>query len=96
MYSTGDGWVPIDVSEFILKLRCLWEVVFLKAFFLNTSWFVFKTVKSNDSGIQQSSDDGRESLPSTVSANSLYEPGEFWWNSVLIGIICWKICMLNA
>uniref|UniRef100_A0A8C5LG85 Arf-GAP with coiled-coil, ANK repeat and PH domain-containing protein n=1 Tax=Jaculus jaculus TaxID=51337 RepID=A0A8C5LG85_JACJA len=30
-------------------------------------------VKSNDSGIQQSSDDGRESLPSTVSANSLYE-----------------------
>lgn len=35
------------------------------------------TVKSNDSGIQQGSDDGRESLPSTVSANSLYEPGEF-------------------
>ncbi|XP_059776785.1 arf-GAP with coiled-coil, ANK repeat and PH domain-containing protein 2 isoform X3 [Balaenoptera ricei] len=32
------------------------------------------SVKSNDSGIQQSSDDGRESLPSTVSANSLYEP----------------------
>uniref|UniRef100_A0A8C0JMQ5 Arf-GAP with coiled-coil, ANK repeat and PH domain-containing protein n=1 Tax=Canis lupus dingo TaxID=286419 RepID=A0A8C0JMQ5_CANLU len=31
-------------------------------------------LKSNDSGIQQSSDDGRESLPSTVSANSLYEP----------------------
>ncbi|XP_036993064.1 arf-GAP with coiled-coil, ANK repeat and PH domain-containing protein 2 isoform X4 [Artibeus jamaicensis] len=31
------------------------------------------SVKSNDSGIQQSSDDGRESLPSTVSANSLYE-----------------------
>ncbi|XP_016861538.1 arf-GAP with coiled-coil, ANK repeat and PH domain-containing protein 2 isoform X10 [Gorilla gorilla gorilla] len=32
------------------------------------------SVRSNDSGIQQSSDDGRESLPSTVSANSLYEP----------------------
>lgn len=32
------------------------------------------SVKSNDSGIQQSSDDGRESLPSVVSANSLYEP----------------------
>nr|XP_060496925.1 arf-GAP with coiled-coil, ANK repeat and PH domain-containing protein 2 [Panthera onca] len=31
------------------------------------------SVKSNDSGIQQISDDGRESLPSTVSANSLYE-----------------------
>ncbi|XP_004373631.1 arf-GAP with coiled-coil, ANK repeat and PH domain-containing protein 2 isoform X2 [Trichechus manatus latirostris] len=31
-------------------------------------------VKSNDSGIQQSCDDGRESLPSMVSANSLYEP----------------------
>uniref|UniRef100_A0A8D2CMK0 Arf-GAP with coiled-coil, ANK repeat and PH domain-containing protein n=1 Tax=Sciurus vulgaris TaxID=55149 RepID=A0A8D2CMK0_SCIVU len=31
------------------------------------------SVKSNDSGIQQSSDDGRESLPSVVSANSLYE-----------------------
>uniref|UniRef100_G3UI89 Arf-GAP with coiled-coil, ANK repeat and PH domain-containing protein n=1 Tax=Loxodonta africana TaxID=9785 RepID=G3UI89_LOXAF len=31
-------------------------------------------VRSNDSGIQQSSDDGRESLPSMVSANSLYEP----------------------
>uniref|UniRef100_A0A8C0WYL9 Arf-GAP with coiled-coil, ANK repeat and PH domain-containing protein n=1 Tax=Castor canadensis TaxID=51338 RepID=A0A8C0WYL9_CASCN len=35
---------------------------------------VQSSVKSNDSGIQQSSDDGRESLPSTVSANSLYEP----------------------
>ncbi|KAF3827435.1 hypothetical protein GH733_002921 [Mirounga leonina] len=34
-----------------------------------------RSIKSNDSGIQQSSDDGRESLPSTVSANSLYEPG---------------------
>ncbi|XP_060154247.1 arf-GAP with coiled-coil, ANK repeat and PH domain-containing protein 2 isoform X3 [Globicephala melas] len=33
-----------------------------------------RSIKSNDSGIQQSSDDGRESLPSTVSANSLYEP----------------------
>nr|XP_012635739.1 arf-GAP with coiled-coil, ANK repeat and PH domain-containing protein 2 isoform X7 [Microcebus murinus]XP_012635740.1 arf-GAP with coiled-coil, ANK repeat and PH domain-containing protein 2 isoform X7 [Microcebus murinus]XP_012635741.1 arf-GAP with coiled-coil, ANK repeat and PH domain-containing protein 2 isoform X7 [Microcebus murinus]XP_012635742.1 arf-GAP with coiled-coil, ANK repeat and PH domain-containing protein 2 isoform X7 [Microcebus murinus]XP_012635743.1 arf-GAP with coiled-coil len=32
-----------------------------------------RSIKSNDSGIQQSSDDGRESLPSTVSANSLYE-----------------------
>nr|AAH60767.1 ArfGAP with coiled-coil, ankyrin repeat and PH domains 2 [Homo sapiens] len=32
------------------------------------------SVRSNDSEIQQSSDDGRESLPSTVSANSLYEP----------------------
>ncbi|XP_064125980.1 arf-GAP with coiled-coil, ANK repeat and PH domain-containing protein 2 isoform X5 [Loxodonta africana] len=32
------------------------------------------SVRSNDSGIQQSSDDGRESLPSMVSANSLYEP----------------------
>ncbi|XP_051005680.1 arf-GAP with coiled-coil, ANK repeat and PH domain-containing protein 2 isoform X2 [Acomys russatus] len=33
-----------------------------------------RSIKSNDSGIQQGSDDGRESLPSTVSANSLYEP----------------------
>ncbi|XP_058282142.1 arf-GAP with coiled-coil, ANK repeat and PH domain-containing protein 2 isoform X4 [Hylobates moloch] len=33
-----------------------------------------RSIRSNDSGIQQSSDDGRESLPSTVSANSLYEP----------------------
>ncbi|KAM8771227.1 arf-GAP with coiled-coil, ANK repeat and PH domain-containing protein 2 isoform 1-T1 [Rhynchonycteris naso] len=32
------------------------------------------SVKSNDSGIQQSSEDGRESLLSTMSANSLYEP----------------------
>lgn len=40
-------------------------------------FFPLNTVKSNDSGIQQGSDDGRESLPSTVSANSLYEPGEF-------------------
>ncbi|KAB1284012.1 Arf-GAP with coiled-coil; ANK repeat and PH domain-containing protein 2, partial [Camelus dromedarius] len=37
--------------------------------------FPQSSVRSNDSGIQQSSDDGRESLPSTVSANSLYEPG---------------------
>ncbi|KAM4888474.1 arf-GAP with coiled-coil, ANK repeat and PH domain-containing protein 2 isoform 3-T3 [Thomomys bottae] len=33
-----------------------------------------RSIKSNDSGIQQSCDDGRESLPSTVSANSLYDP----------------------
>ncbi|KAL6083273.1 hypothetical protein STEG23_011697, partial [Scotinomys teguina] len=33
-----------------------------------------RSMKSNDSGIQQGSDDGRESLPSTVSANSLCEP----------------------
>ncbi|KAM5276256.1 arf-GAP with coiled-coil, ANK repeat and PH domain-containing protein 2 isoform 3-T3 [Hipposideros larvatus] len=43
------------------------------------------SVKSNDSGIQQSCDDGRESLPSTVSANSLYEPeGEKQDTSVLL------------
>ncbi|XP_008060116.1 arf-GAP with coiled-coil, ANK repeat and PH domain-containing protein 2 [Carlito syrichta] len=43
------------------------------------------SVKSNDSGIQQSSDDGRESLPSTVSANSLYEPeGERHGSSVFL------------
>lgn len=43
------------------------------------------SVKSNDSGIQQSCDDGRESLPSTVSANSLYEPeGERQDSSVLL------------
>uniref|UniRef100_A0A2K5I6G0 Arf-GAP with coiled-coil, ANK repeat and PH domain-containing protein n=1 Tax=Colobus angolensis palliatus TaxID=336983 RepID=A0A2K5I6G0_COLAP len=43
------------------------------------------SVKSNDSGIQQSSDDGRESLPSTVSANSLYEPeGERQDSSVFL------------
>ncbi|XP_005383241.1 PREDICTED: arf-GAP with coiled-coil, ANK repeat and PH domain-containing protein 2 isoform X2 [Chinchilla lanigera] len=35
---------------------------------------IHSSVKSNDSGIQQSSDDGRDSLPSTVSASSLYEP----------------------
>uniref|UniRef100_A0A8C3YKC1 Arf-GAP with coiled-coil, ANK repeat and PH domain-containing protein n=1 Tax=Catagonus wagneri TaxID=51154 RepID=A0A8C3YKC1_9CETA len=43
------------------------------------------SVRSNDSGIQQSSDDGRESLPSTVSANSLYEPeGERQDSSVFL------------
>ncbi|XP_036059066.1 arf-GAP with coiled-coil, ANK repeat and PH domain-containing protein 2 isoform X5 [Onychomys torridus] len=46
---------------------------------------VHTAVKSNDSGIQQGSDDGRESLPSTVSANSLYEPeGERQESSVLL------------
>ncbi|XP_036059064.1 arf-GAP with coiled-coil, ANK repeat and PH domain-containing protein 2 isoform X3 [Onychomys torridus] len=44
-----------------------------------------RSIKSNDSGIQQGSDDGRESLPSTVSANSLYEPeGERQESSVLL------------
>lgn len=44
-----------------------------------------RSMKSNDSGIQQSCDDGRESLPSTVSANSLYEPeGERQDSSVLL------------
>ncbi|XP_019506887.1 PREDICTED: arf-GAP with coiled-coil, ANK repeat and PH domain-containing protein 2 isoform X1 [Hipposideros armiger] len=44
-----------------------------------------RSIKSNDSGIQQSCDDGRESLPSTVSANSLYEPeGEKQDSSVLL------------
>lgn len=46
---------------------------------------VHTTVKSNDSGIQQGSDDGRESLSSTVSANSLYEPeGERQESSVFL------------
>lgn len=46
---------------------------------------VHSAVKSNDSGIQQGSDDGRESLPSTVSANSLYEPeGERQESSVFL------------
>ncbi|XP_075823552.1 arf-GAP with coiled-coil, ANK repeat and PH domain-containing protein 2 isoform X3 [Microtus pennsylvanicus] len=46
---------------------------------------VHTSVKSNDSGIQQGSDDGRESLPSTVSANSLYEPeGERQESSVFL------------
>nr|XP_034370708.1 arf-GAP with coiled-coil, ANK repeat and PH domain-containing protein 2 isoform X1 [Arvicanthis niloticus] len=44
-----------------------------------------RSIKSNDSGIQQCSDDGRESLPSTVSANSLYEPeGERQESSVFL------------
>ncbi|XP_026641195.1 arf-GAP with coiled-coil, ANK repeat and PH domain-containing protein 2 isoform X3 [Microtus ochrogaster] len=44
-----------------------------------------RSIKSNDSGIQQGSDDGRESLPSTVSANSLYEPeGERQESSVFL------------
>uniref|UniRef100_A0A287BB96 Arf-GAP with coiled-coil, ANK repeat and PH domain-containing protein n=1 Tax=Sus scrofa TaxID=9823 RepID=A0A287BB96_PIG len=44
-----------------------------------------RSIKSNDSGIQQSSDDGRESLPSTVSTNSLYEPeGERQDSSVFL------------
>ncbi|XP_051047264.1 arf-GAP with coiled-coil, ANK repeat and PH domain-containing protein 2 isoform X1 [Phodopus roborovskii] len=44
-----------------------------------------RSIKSNDSGIQQGSDDGRESLPSTVSANSLYEPeGERHESSVFL------------
>nr|XP_036880022.1 arf-GAP with coiled-coil, ANK repeat and PH domain-containing protein 2 isoform X1 [Manis javanica]XP_036880023.1 arf-GAP with coiled-coil, ANK repeat and PH domain-containing protein 2 isoform X2 [Manis javanica]XP_036880024.1 arf-GAP with coiled-coil, ANK repeat and PH domain-containing protein 2 isoform X3 [Manis javanica] len=44
-----------------------------------------RSIKSNDSGIQQSSDDGKESLPSTVSANSLYEPeGERQDSSVFL------------
>ncbi|XP_076975446.1 arf-GAP with coiled-coil, ANK repeat and PH domain-containing protein 2 [Tamandua tetradactyla] len=43
------------------------------------------SVKSNDSGIQQSSDDIRESLPSMVSANSLYDPeGERQDSSVFL------------
>uniref|UniRef100_A0A8D0N6D2 Arf-GAP with coiled-coil, ANK repeat and PH domain-containing protein n=1 Tax=Sus scrofa TaxID=9823 RepID=A0A8D0N6D2_PIG len=47
--------------------------------------FPQSSVKSNDSGIQQSSDDGRESLPSTVSTNSLYEPeGERQDSSVFL------------
>lgn len=46
---------------------------------------VHTPVKSNDSGIQHCSDDGRESLPSTVSANSLYEPeGERQESSVFL------------
>lgn len=46
---------------------------------------VHTPVKSNDSGIQQCSEDGRESLPSTVSANSLYEPeGERQESSVFL------------
>uniref|UniRef100_A0A8C6GID3 Arf-GAP with coiled-coil, ANK repeat and PH domain-containing protein n=1 Tax=Mus spicilegus TaxID=10103 RepID=A0A8C6GID3_MUSSI len=44
-----------------------------------------RSIKSNDSGIQQCSEDGRESLPSTVSANSLYEPeGERQESSVFL------------
>uniref|UniRef100_A0A8C6ETD1 Arf-GAP with coiled-coil, ANK repeat and PH domain-containing protein n=1 Tax=Marmota marmota marmota TaxID=9994 RepID=A0A8C6ETD1_MARMA len=44
-----------------------------------------RSIKSNDSGIQQSSDDGRESLPSMVSASSLYEPeGERQDSSVFL------------
>ncbi|XP_075363293.1 arf-GAP with coiled-coil, ANK repeat and PH domain-containing protein 2 isoform X2 [Mycteria americana] len=38
-------------------------------------------VRSSDSGIQQS-DDGREHLASTISANSLYEPGDKQESSV--------------
>ncbi|XP_038605192.1 arf-GAP with coiled-coil, ANK repeat and PH domain-containing protein 2 isoform X2 [Tachyglossus aculeatus] len=33
-----------------------------------------RSIKSNDSGMQPSADDGREPLPSVVSANSLCEP----------------------
>ncbi|KAM6261079.1 arf-GAP with coiled-coil, ANK repeat and PH domain-containing protein 2 isoform 3-T3 [Spheniscus humboldti] len=33
-----------------------------------------RSIQSSDSGIQQSADDGREHLASTISANSLYEP----------------------
>lgn len=51
----------------------------------HTRLSVHTPVKSNDSGIQQCSDDGRESLPSTVSANSLYEPeGERQESSVFL------------
>ncbi|KAM7160728.1 arf-GAP with coiled-coil, ANK repeat and PH domain-containing protein 2 isoform 1-T1 [Macrochelys suwanniensis] len=34
------------------------------------------TVRSNDSGTQHSANDSREHLASTISTNSLYEPGE--------------------
>uniref|UniRef100_A0A8B9FN38 Arf-GAP with coiled-coil, ANK repeat and PH domain-containing protein n=1 Tax=Amazona collaria TaxID=241587 RepID=A0A8B9FN38_9PSIT len=34
-----------------------------------------RSMQSSDSGIQQSVDDSREHLASTISANSLYEPG---------------------
>ncbi|XP_051847554.1 arf-GAP with coiled-coil, ANK repeat and PH domain-containing protein 2 isoform X5 [Antechinus flavipes] len=34
-----------------------------------------RSIKSNDSGIQQCADEAREGLSSVVSANSLYEPG---------------------
>ncbi|XP_068811283.1 arf-GAP with coiled-coil, ANK repeat and PH domain-containing protein 2 isoform X1 [Struthio camelus] len=33
-----------------------------------------RSIRSSDSGIQQSADDSREHLASTISANSLYEP----------------------
>ncbi|XP_012588991.1 PREDICTED: arf-GAP with coiled-coil, ANK repeat and PH domain-containing protein 2 isoform X2 [Condylura cristata] len=55
------------------SLFCPDELDSLFSYF-DTSSKLRSTVKSNDSGIQQSCDDGRESLPSTVSANSLYEP----------------------
>ncbi|XP_025067271.1 arf-GAP with coiled-coil, ANK repeat and PH domain-containing protein 2 isoform X1 [Alligator sinensis] len=43
-----------------------------------------RSIRSNDSGIQQSADDSREHLASTISANSLYEPeGEKQEASVL-------------
>lgn len=71
------------VAEYTLTYQSSFLNLFVGDYFLkgvdfNHSGFFFKTVKSNDSGIQQSCDDGRESLPSTVSANSLYEPGELW------------------
>uniref|UniRef100_A0A7M4F5C9 Arf-GAP with coiled-coil, ANK repeat and PH domain-containing protein n=1 Tax=Crocodylus porosus TaxID=8502 RepID=A0A7M4F5C9_CROPO len=43
-----------------------------------------RSIRSNDSGIQQSADDSREHLAATISANSLYEPeGEKQEASVL-------------
>ncbi|XP_076197172.1 arf-GAP with coiled-coil, ANK repeat and PH domain-containing protein 2 isoform X2 [Aptenodytes patagonicus] len=41
-----------------------------------------RSIQSSDSGIQQSADDSREHLASTISANSLYEPGDKQESSV--------------
>nr|XP_047932589.1 arf-GAP with coiled-coil, ANK repeat and PH domain-containing protein 2 isoform X1 [Anser cygnoides] len=44
-----------------------------------------RSIRSSDSGIQQSADDSREHLASTISANSLYEPeGDKQESSVFI------------
>ncbi|XP_047419492.1 arf-GAP with coiled-coil, ANK repeat and PH domain-containing protein 2 isoform X12 [Sciurus carolinensis] len=70
--STQSSVVAVNSDEARREsLFCPDELDSLFSYFDTSS--KLRSIKSNDSGIQQSSDDGRESLPSVVSANSLYE-----------------------
>ncbi|XP_077900135.1 arf-GAP with coiled-coil, ANK repeat and PH domain-containing protein 2 isoform X5 [Ictidomys tridecemlineatus] len=82
--STQSSVVAVNSDEARREsLFCPDELDSLFSYFDTSS--KLRSIKSNDSGIQQSSDDGRESLPSMVSASSLYEPeGERQDSSVFL------------